>query len=385
MSHHHVNLPSVEHLRTSDQCRINKLPFDLLYEIFRYAYYTHSSHIPAEMPLAISHVCRRWRQYALDIPILWNTLVFRRKTRYETWDREKAFLERSKDAPLGVIIRHWPGDDIGLSTSAMAGILRLIKPHISRWVSLVLHAHIKGIKVIYDQLRHSYAPALKRVEVDTWGPSSRSSKREFHLFGGGLPSLQHWRSHLPVVPSPSLPQNMENLRNLFITGSNLHRGHMKVNDIVVILSKCPGLEKLGLYFPDTLELNPLHQQIIPQISLPQLSSLYNNTIDSWHILPIFHFIKAPSLRYLASISNNIIPLIAAINPFPRVQNITFHGETWCQLPSYDTLTLWTAFSNLSSLTKLGLGQQEIHSKRGILQRSHIAEATHTFDKNMGTL
>ncbi|KAG8927173.1 hypothetical protein FRC02_008424 [Tulasnella sp. 418] len=365
MSHSEAITPAEPDDATSKPCHIHKLPFDILYDIFKLAICMHISIKTAEMAFTFSHVCRRWRQYALDMPTLWTTLTFKRTTRYQTWEREKAFLERSKDSPPLIVIygpRGW--DSIGLSASAVAGILRVINPHLHRLGSLFIFLRLKGIKVICDQLRHACAPALKRLEINPSNESPRPSKWQFHIFGGGLPNLEYWRSHFPVMPSPSLSPRMDNLRTLLIWDDKEERSHrIKLEGIISMLSKCPRLERLSLSFNYPLELNPLRQQMVPQISLPHLSSLDNMSIYSWHIIPILVFIKIPSLRYLGpEISNSIIPFIAALNPYPGLQEINFNHQSWCQLPSYDTSTLWTAFSNLSSLTKLGLNEQYIHSE-----------------------
>ncbi|KAG8942303.1 hypothetical protein FRC03_003341 [Tulasnella sp. 419] len=368
MSHSKAITPAEDGALTSKPCHIHKLPFDILYDIFKLAVSMHISIKTAEMAFTFSHVCRRWRQYALDIPTLWTTIGFTRKTRHQTWERQKAFLERSKDSPLLIVIygpRGW--DSIGLSASAVAGILRVINPHLHRWRSLTIFLHLKGVKVICDQLRHACAPALKRLVINPLTlqtkESPRPSKCQFHIFGGGLPNLEDWESPFPVMPSPSLSPRMDNLRRLLIRDDNEERRQrIKLEGIISMLAKCPRLERLSLSFHYPLEFDPSRQQMVPQISLPHLSSLDNMSLHSWHIVPILIFIKAPSLRYLGRISNCIIPIIAALNPYPGVQEINFNRQSWCQLTSYDTSTLWTAFSNLSSLTQLGFSEQYIHSE-----------------------
>ncbi|KAG9042064.1 hypothetical protein FS837_011378 [Tulasnella sp. UAMH 9824] len=102
------------------------LPYDILYLIF-----TQVVHDKDGFPIVISHVCRYWRQYAFDTPSFWTSLKFRKSIpeieKYRTW------LERSKETPFDLEIG-WERF-IGASIKHVKAIMRLVFPHLSKFLS----------------------------------------------------------------------------------------------------------------------------------------------------------------------------------------------------------------------------------------------------------
>ncbi|KZV62201.1 hypothetical protein PENSPDRAFT_758880 [Peniophora sp. CONT] len=94
---------------------INTLPAELLADIFQLGQEAHAEQHAEEnseveedeeddyMPFEIlaSHVCRRWRDVALGTPSLWTFVDFGEGPPFE---RSIAYLQRSREAPLDVII-----------------------------------------------------------------------------------------------------------------------------------------------------------------------------------------------------------------------------------------------------------------------------------------
>ena len=79
---------------------INKLPPEILSKIFEY--HTH------ELPLVgATHVCRYWRSVLISSPSFWTCLQFR------SVNRTLAYLERSKAAPIDILINTGFGDRDG--------------------------------------------------------------------------------------------------------------------------------------------------------------------------------------------------------------------------------------------------------------------------------
>jgi len=76
----------------------HKLPSELLYSIFEYTYGSAVDH--TDSALTLSSVCQRWRDTAISLPTMWTDMFISP----EPSDIQELFLERSKTAPLHVII-----------------------------------------------------------------------------------------------------------------------------------------------------------------------------------------------------------------------------------------------------------------------------------------
>ena len=90
-------------------CQINQLPHEILSIIFKYSFeqkercYNHETLFLVSEILAfelqISHVCRLWRNIALDTPSLWTNISVI-TTESLPYERVVAHLERSKSLPF---------------------------------------------------------------------------------------------------------------------------------------------------------------------------------------------------------------------------------------------------------------------------------------------
>jgi F-box-like len=81
---------------------INRLPDELLIEIFRLCFVDVELFLPptaVDVPLLLCNVCRRWRDIAVTVPVLWSTIKLNKKhsARFiSTW------LSRAGTLPIGV-------------------------------------------------------------------------------------------------------------------------------------------------------------------------------------------------------------------------------------------------------------------------------------------
>ncbi|KIK51412.1 hypothetical protein GYMLUDRAFT_181451, partial [Collybiopsis luxurians FD-317 M1] len=86
---------------------LDRIPSEMLAEIFMWCLPLHPIPNPRQPPFALTTVCRRWRQTAIDAPLLWRSLgiyvplkslsettVSRRLATIKLW------LERSGTLPL---------------------------------------------------------------------------------------------------------------------------------------------------------------------------------------------------------------------------------------------------------------------------------------------
>jgi hypothetical protein len=76
-----------------------KLPGELLCAIFESTYGSAVDH--TDNTLKLSSVCKKWRDTAISLPTMWTEMFISP----EPSDIQELFLERSKDAPLHVIIK----------------------------------------------------------------------------------------------------------------------------------------------------------------------------------------------------------------------------------------------------------------------------------------
>nr|GAT50125.1 fatty acid hydroxylase [Mycena chlorophos] len=83
---------------------LDRLPNELLTAIFLFAI-DHDHDDPlTTTPTTLSHVCRRWRQIALDSGSLWTSLVFTYPTSPSQMSRILTYLSRSKNYPLDILL-----------------------------------------------------------------------------------------------------------------------------------------------------------------------------------------------------------------------------------------------------------------------------------------
>ncbi|KAG8928186.1 hypothetical protein FRC02_007262 [Tulasnella sp. 418] len=354
-------------------CPINRLSFDIFHEIFqqaRLAKVTMYQIRSCDMSVAISHVCRQWRDYSLNIPTIWNQINFKRLGGSTDWERQLVYLERARNAPLDILI--WSGEDRRtlLSVSKLAGILRILKPHLHRWRTLDVYVHFKGLRILDEQLRQASAPALEKLTIDVWVPCDYLPIWRLRLFSGGLPSLNYLKMPLSLPLDSSKRLQMDSIRKLYLSDFKWFFGQFPATEaILLLLSKFPNIEEvtMGLSFRLQPVYSPLSMTI--PVQLPHLTSLKFLWGDALPeplgvTLPIFDFIHAPRLRGINApdIDNSIIHALGSSNPFPGLQRLRlsyFSSPNYPDLDTFPPSVLNAAFSNLSALTDLSFSNQNV--------------------------
>ncbi|KAG8897415.1 hypothetical protein FRC00_004299, partial [Tulasnella sp. 408] len=172
-------------------CHVLGLPYDIMYLIFTFSL-DQTRHEKHDFPTIISHVCRLWRQYALDTPSFWTSLRFKSTTpeieMYRTW------LERSKDSPFDLEIGWLPF--VGASITHAKAIMRLVFPHVQRLRSLhVSDVPFKIRQLIFDRLNNAQMPLLETLNIERgWHIDEKPSlaDRKFKPFiHGDAANLKH--------------------------------------------------------------------------------------------------------------------------------------------------------------------------------------------------
>jgi hypothetical protein len=88
--------------RQNTEPTINRIPIEVLAYILKLAS-TADADTPGHRIITLSLVCYHWRQTALGFPALWNTIHLREGSIHD-FQLATLCLERSKDAPLSIII-----------------------------------------------------------------------------------------------------------------------------------------------------------------------------------------------------------------------------------------------------------------------------------------
>ncbi|KAG9046063.1 hypothetical protein FS837_005139 [Tulasnella sp. UAMH 9824] len=273
---------------STQACRINDLPYDVFYLLLVMCWDDTQGYRGGKedhFPVIASHVCRIWRQHAINTPSFWAKLTFQSKIpqleKYQVW------LARLKDAPFDVHIGWQPFTSASIKHAK--GIMRLIMPHISHIRSLrVNNVPTKILRLIFDRLRDANAPLLRTLRVDM--PSGRArlnpnppGKKKWELkpfHRGQMPNLR--KLQLDGTPHGYITERFgETLSAFKITpGVRVETPHGHAKFIQEILLRAPNLRGLGyhavgLYYPDTAheERQTFHNPLLPPVTHSSLEAL----------------------------------------------------------------------------------------------------------------
>ncbi|KAG8913775.1 hypothetical protein FRC00_001618 [Tulasnella sp. 408] len=265
------------------------LPYDILLIIFSQCWKEHKDKEeegPAErlggpggphFPTIASHVCRKWRQHALDTAMFWAILEFRQRNppeeKYETW------LKRSKDCPLDIVIGPQPFK--ASSIKHAKEILRLTEPHIKRWKSISTYAlPDKVLRTIFDRITQGGLGRLEKLETVKVVQKTQAAEDPY------TPDHKRWRfkpfSHADEAP-PALrnlilegasPQYFSGRFELFqvwgIINRFLRDPDQGVRNVHHFLSALPDLRVLHVHDRRSLKhpMETIYSQLIPVTSAP---------------------------------------------------------------------------------------------------------------------
>jgi hypothetical protein len=214
-----------------------------------------------------THVCRHWRQVALDDSSLW-AKIWGIPTNPK-WISE--ILARAKNAPL----------DIEFNGVAMSGeeALLMIPLHFSHTRRLCFQSlskyHFHSIREIYSR----EAPALEYFELTTTGDSliTFSDLGGNMLFKGGAPRLRTFSLDRVVIPWSLIPRGqLTQLKIVCLNEDAYSPGDL--SQLIDLLVNCPVLEILALDFclPSQLTEFPHGRMIDPPSSPFPLAPLRFN-------------------------------------------------------------------------------------------------------------
>ncbi|KAG9043098.1 hypothetical protein FS837_010038 [Tulasnella sp. UAMH 9824] len=315
---------------------INRVPFDIFQVIITMC----QDETIGTFRFTISHVCHLWREYALVMPLLWNSLHINK--RVPGWEMLEALLKRSGQAPLDIYIGQPPF--VKSALPHLRKIMRMVLPHSGRWRTLHLNdVPYKVRRILLDQIRAKPAPHLEDIKISQSPLYDRPSRLKLEN------SSPNWRAENVFVGFPSLHSvewtiSTSNLSALpsFKNLKNITLGEDTLNDIPPrpfiqlihrILSDSPSLETLRIC-NNTItgwgDLEVANLQL-PTLTHHSLQALFIKSTPAVRSAAIRSLIL-PKLRTLSSIywadlvDVSCCNIIAQDNSLPELRVITICGD-----------------------------------------------------------
>ncbi|KAG8940373.1 hypothetical protein FRC04_005392 [Tulasnella sp. 424] len=321
------------------------LPFDVLYIIFVLCW--DKNWIRKQpFPVVASHVCRRWRHYALETPSFWANLTFRdsrpQLEKYATW------LERSGKSPLGFVFGAQPFQQ--RSVKNLKDIMQLILPHSNRWRFLyIFYIPYKITRMIFDRLLNVPMPGLTNLEVmadDLGGRMAASGKWRFRPFlRGGAPNLREMTiNRLSYEHINARFQSLVVL-DIFDRDIALERASVVALKIHHLLSRLPQLQILrlrsGVFNPRRVNggaVQSLRSDSAPPLTHPSLVELsiqgppktINAIIPSLILPQVRYFLdrtRSGPDQWEITLDISCLRVLANSHPFPNLISIRLGGNS----------------------------------------------------------
>lgn len=174
-----------------------------------------------------SHVCRHWREVALNLHVLWTTLAFDGCLKLE---KSKVFIDRAKGLPLNIYMdcesleddtdEEDPPQGV-LSQDDLKQILDLIEPEVSHWGEIEFHFdNYDYVQILLSRLHQlPSAPLLKKFHVFQHGDeesheSNYDDMINYLPFHGNAPLLESavfWGIHIDWDNSPCFLRGLRHL------------------------------------------------------------------------------------------------------------------------------------------------------------------------------
>ncbi|KAG8926621.1 hypothetical protein FRC01_008626 [Tulasnella sp. 417] len=371
-------------------CRINDLPYDVFYRLILICWNDAENDFRQKgihPPTTASHVCRLWRQHAVNTPLFWAKLTFQSKI--PRLEKCKEWLIRLKGAPFNVLIDAEPFTSASIKHAK--GIMRLVMSHISQLRSFqVRYVQEKILRLIFDRLSDAKAPLLRTLRVDMsrindGGPSSSKKEWEpkpFHR--GEVPNLQEIRLNR-MDYGYSLDRFGETLSTFMILRrTRLVPSHDHIKFVQEALLQAPNLRVFGYsrtwshrFHQSNQERQTFQKPLLPPITHSSLEELYiGGSREDTDV--ILCSLRLPRVRYLAdrhgvepilglcclqSISLGMFPMLISLHLGGSRDPHTTQSYTRDPLNSPNLAHLLHALRGLPELRALAFHQVDFEDKQ----------------------
>lgn len=303
---------------------VDRLPVEILARIFLLAKGPHI--FPAtnsftdsfDLPLRISHVCRFWRQVALQSQQLWTTYEITHK-RPAILPLVKLYLERSGNLSLSISVWWHPASDALNETDKNGG--HSLYPETVLAFDPILRAHLdvllrhvhrwQSFQIVHEDwdLLHSYLATFTTLSAPQLTHLLLAHFHVFVEYGG--PMQDPVGPLQPIfardTPPPISQFVVDGLRFSWsqLNGCNLTTLILRDNtsnvspsfpELLTVLKASPNLCVLG--FRVYLHPDPLPETSRPRITLPSLQKLCLGEISVAFAKALLKHIFVPNLRTL---------------------------------------------------------------------------------------
>jgi hypothetical protein len=297
--------------------------------------------------IRVTHVCRHWRQVALDDSSLW--AKFWGIPTNTKWIPE--MLARAKNAPLDI--------EFNASTRSCSEALLMIPPHLSHTGQLRFHCHSAlhpdGVREIYSW----DAPALEIFELTVIGysPITFPALGGNMLFNGHSPRLRTFSLSRVIIPWSLIPRGQ--LTQLKIAYPNeVFNSPGDLGQLIDLLVNCPALEILALDFclPSQLTEFPHGRTIhLSHLSRLRLSGSASRIMNMLEMLKLpssttFHLDCIPKITSIHNDEEGFLLAVIAAR-FQNTSPVVFKSLTVtirCHVTSSLNITVSTFPSTLQN-------------------------------------
>jgi len=366
---------------------VSRLPHDLLTDIFILIHRSERINVKSSLRsppcLQVSHVCRAWRDAALQCPLLWTNILF------SPPEWTAIMLERSRTAPLKIEV---PIEHINLADHTFVSSVRLALSHIHhiRYLCIILFDRFRdlgdllspfltGSPEILEELilssfsvfpKYTYpsmesAPCLRSLEL-------YSCHINWQLFSsvGNLTSLV-----LKDIPMASRP-SIENILSLLQTMNKLEKLSLihAIAELPLNIRTLPPHDVAPLKLENLLHISLTGfvldcANLMRHLNLPRCRRVTLKAVTRWHI-PEVALAVPPLTNVISSCFSQLdrqeSPYLATINrSYDHVIEMTarpaldseelalYLSLTWNLSHQRDVVEISPGFENLLSSLPLG--------------------------------
>jgi len=248
--------------------------------------------------IALTHVCRGWRELFISRSSLW---IFLDCTDV---DKTRVYLERSRTSPLEIYLKEEE------DTTYLNDAFLLTVPHLGRLGSLTLSGSSNDLVQLVKHLA-SPAPLLEKLKLTF--TRTRTLTIQGAIFGGNLSSLRELR--LSGVIADKAWENMSNLRTFDLR--QIQTNKISVTQLLNVFERAPLLRKIHLRdaFPTSSDASPGRVVPLPNLKFLTIAAQPVHTVLLNHLLipagasvqQCFNFSdeKSPIPAYLPKTINNL--------------------------------------------------------------------------------
>ncbi|KAJ3512244.1 hypothetical protein NLJ89_g3633 [Agrocybe chaxingu] len=295
---------------------IHCLPVEILCLIF-----VIGSEDDSYLPIAVSHVCRTWRQIALHTPSLWRRITL---TPHEYMWRHRIY--RARACTLDIELLPWRTIAGGIRRS------QELNPYTIQWymhIALPYIAKWRSLEIVYTEYSpylwratlagfYSPAPALEELSLIY---RLNDDTQKFLLFSEQAPHLRRVTvDGIRLVWTRTL---FGNLTFLDYTHHGFTSGHQAVHDVISILVVCHRLVELRVLFPrgQVARLPSRRDHVSKRAKLSSLARLQLSVDGSDIPFELAHLVTLISTPRLTTL--RLVDLGHSYHSFPSLKSFFY--------------------------------------------------------------